>query len=50
MTTKDMEESPKLSILKEIAEQKLKSRCALVRKKREVNVDEVERRNSSIPD
>ena len=32
---KDMEEKPKLRILKEIADLKLESRCALVKKKRE---------------
>ena len=32
---KDMEEKPKLRILKEIADLKLESRCALVKKRRE---------------
>ena len=35
LMNKDMEEKPKLRILKEIADLKLESRCALVKKKRE---------------
>ena len=35
MMTKDMEDKPKLSILREIADLKFESSCTLVKKKRE---------------
>ena len=51
MVKEDMEDKPKLSILREIADLKLESSCALVKVKRgEDDVNEIKRRNSSISD
>ena len=51
MMKEDMEDKPKLSILREIADLKLESSCALVKVKRgEDDVNEIKRRNSSISD
>ena len=50
MLMKELEERPKLGMLKEIAALELESSCVVLKRKRQENDDQAKRGHGSIPD